>query len=212
MSEMTITRGLSELKLLDKRICDKINSSNFVGCAKRASDKVNNAFTKAKFKELIKSNYSSINDLIKRRNQIKSAIVESNAKTIVTISGIEMTVAEAIERKSTIQYEENLLEKMTSQYNKTVAKCNDENTAVSLKANDMVNTMLGKVEQAKKDQYKADSELVQKFISDNEFEFVDSISIYDEIQKLKEKIEGFKNEVDYILSENNSIIKINISD
>jgi hypothetical protein len=210
--EISITRALNELRLLNKRINDKINSSYFLGCAKRSSEKVNNVFTKDEFKELIKSNYDSISSLIKRRSEIKAAIVASNAVVKVKIADIEMTVAEAIERKNTIEYEETLLDKMESQYNNIIGKCNNENEKVNAKADEMINTMLGKVEQNKKDQYKAETELVQKFIKDNEFETIDPIDLRKKIENLKEKIDGFKSEVDLTLSEINAVTKIIITD
>ena len=48
-------------------------------------------------------------DLISRRNKIKSAIIMSNAKTVVEVAGKQMTVAEAIDKKSSIEYEKELL-------------------------------------------------------------------------------------------------------
>ena len=54
------------------------------------------------FKKRTTSDFQSLNDLIKRRNQVKNAIVSSNAVTKVTVGGQTMTVAEAIEYKTII--------------------------------------------------------------------------------------------------------------
>jgi hypothetical protein len=67
--------------------------------------------------------------LIAYRNRLKALVVESNAKTVVKVGTSEMTVAEAIERKQSVQYEKNLLSAMLQQYNhaiQQVAKNNDE--------------------------------------------------------------------------------------
>lgn len=212
MSEITITRALNELKLLDKKINGKIGSGKFIGCAKRASEKVDSIFTKEEFRNLVKSDYDTVSSLIKRRSAIKAMIVTSNANTKVTIDNVEMTVAEAIERKNTIEYDKSLLAEMIKQYNKIYSKCNTENEKVNEKADEMINTMLGKVEQNKKDQYKAESEIVQKFIKDNEFETIDPINLQKKIEEMKEYIDNFESEVDFTLSESNSIVKIIIPD
>src|SRR5690554_4907003 len=99
--EMTITRGLSELKLINDRIQRKINDARFAVGNKNNNKKID-GMTIEEFNKNAKSQYQSIQDLIERRKKIKSAIVDSNAKTVVTIAGKEMTVASAIERKESI--------------------------------------------------------------------------------------------------------------
>ena len=53
----------------------------------------------------------------KGRKEIKEKIVKSNAETLVTIAGKEMTVAAAIERKESIKYEKKLAEELKNQLN-----------------------------------------------------------------------------------------------
>ena len=60
MSEMTITRALNELKLLDKRINDKINSGTFIGCAKKSSEKVNNIYNECWVVDIVETFTSRI--------------------------------------------------------------------------------------------------------------------------------------------------------
>ncbi|MDR3596247.1 hypothetical protein [Clostridium sp.] len=110
MIKMSIHRGLSELKMLDKRIERSIKESKFVGSKKKSAENVNNTTTsKDKFNESIRREYQSIQALIKRRTEIKRLIVLSNAKTIVTIGDKEYTVAEAIENKKIIENKKSYL-------------------------------------------------------------------------------------------------------
>ena len=102
MEKMLVTQALNELKLLDSRIEDATNNAIFVIAAKKNEKKVNPNLTKEDFEIRSKAFYQSIMDLIERRKKIKAAIVASNAVTKVTVHDEEMTVAEAIERKSTI--------------------------------------------------------------------------------------------------------------
>jgi hypothetical protein len=89
MEEISITRALAELKLLDSRITKKISECEFV------------FFTSKKYKSTMnsdalvsgsKASYQSVMDLIERRKNLKSAIIISNALTKVKLNGEEMTV------------------------------------------------------------------------------------------------------------------------
>lgn len=107
------------MKLLDKRIKTVMNSAAFVDFA--IGEKAVNGYTSNKeYEDKVQSAYQSVKDLMKRRNDIKSAIVLSNAMTRVKIADKEYTVAEAIERKTSIQYEVQLMQKMKNEYTKAV--------------------------------------------------------------------------------------------
>lgn len=92
---MTITKALSELKLLDKRISDEICKTQFCAANKHFQRTLNGkSITDAK-KDML-SVYNKITDLINRRNGIKKALTLANATTSVTINGQKMSIAEAI--------------------------------------------------------------------------------------------------------------------
>lgn len=80
MSKITITRALTELKTLDKRIQKAIDSGTFVSF-------YGQFFKPDENSKSAQSNYQSIMDLLERRKQIKSLIVMSNAVTKVIIYG-----------------------------------------------------------------------------------------------------------------------------
>ena len=104
MRKISITEALNELKLYDSKILKAITNAKLVGAAKKFSDKVG-VFKKEDFEDRAKASYQSVTDLIANRNALKSAIVKSNAITEVTVNGKTMTVAEAIERKNSIDYD-----------------------------------------------------------------------------------------------------------
>lgn len=206
---MTVTRGLAELKLLNDRINSKIGGSLLVLPNKKSNKKINGTYTIEEFSQNAKGQYQSIKDLIERRKKIKSAIVDSNSKTIVNVAGKEMTVAEAIERKESIQFEKDLLSHMTSQYNRSVSKMNTENEKVQLKLDELLNTSLGKEgkQKASEDEINIIS---RPYLDQNELVLVNPLEIHKEIEKLKEEIEQFEMEIDFTLSESNTITKIEI--
>lgn len=208
MRKISITEALNELKLYDSKITKAINSAKFCGAAKKSSSKIG-AITKEDFNERTKASYQSITDLISNRNTLKSAIVKSNATTEVIINNKTMTVAEAIERKNSIAYDEMLLSTMVAQYNATNLTVERENKRVDNKVDELLATLIGKDGDKKID--KATQEAVEiPYREKNEFELLDIIGLYNKITALESEIDGFKSEVDTKLSISNSITYIEV--
>ncbi|MFS0657375.1 hypothetical protein AB1L07_01955 [Niallia alba] len=205
--EITITRALAELKLLDKRIQRTINESVLAGYT--VGKKFMTGFNSVEeIEKRSKSDYQSIQDLIKRRNEIKSAIVVSNATTQVEIAGQSMTVAEAIERKTSINYDKLLLNKLRSTYSQLVSHVDRVNEDVKNRLDKQLEVLYGKDGKTKAIE---NEELTRAFKEDNEAKFIDSLNLRDKIEQLTKEIEDFETEVDFILSESNTITRITVS-
>lgn len=208
MRKISITEALNELKLYDSKISKAINSAKLAGAAKKSSDKVG-VVTKEEFVDRAKASYQSVNDLISNRNTLKSAIVKSNAITDVTINDKTMTVAEAIERKNSIFYDESLLSEMKKQYASATDLVNKENKKVDNKVDELLATLIGK--ESNKEVSKETQEAIEvPYRQKNEFEFVDPIGLYDKIVELEAEIDGFTSCVDTTLSIANSTTFIEI--
>ena len=95
MAKMTVHEALCEIKVADKRIEKAIQECAFCEANKEISPKIN-GITVAEFENDVKAKYQKINDLIRRNENIKKALSLSNAKTVITVNGKEMTMAEAI--------------------------------------------------------------------------------------------------------------------
>lgn len=208
MRKISITEVLNELKLYDAKITKAITNATFCGAAKKSADKVG-VVNKDDFAERAKASYQSATDLISNRNTLKSAIVKSNAITGVEIDGVPMTVAEAIERKNSIEYDEMLLNEMKHQYANATATVDRENKKVDNKVDDLLTTLIGK--DSDKKLSKEDQEAVEKpYREKNEFEFVDPLELYEKIQILEENIDGFKSNVDTVLVLSNATTFIEV--
>ena len=208
MRKISITEALNELKLYDSKIMKAIANAKLASAAKKSSDKVG-VVTKEDFEERAKASYQSVTDLIANRNALKSAIVKSNAVTEVTINGKTMTVAEAIERKNSIDYDVTLLNEMKKQYVTATDTVNKENKKVDNKVDELLSTLIGK--DSDKKISKEDQEAIEKpYREKNEYEFIDPISIYDKMLKLEADIDGFNSEVDtkLVLSNATTFIEI----
>ena len=202
MERMLVTQALNELKLLDSRILKEVKQARFVAAAKTTEKKISPSITKDEFIEQAKSSYQSIKDLIARRATIKAAVVASNAVTKVTIAGVEMTVADAIERKTSIDYEIGLLTTMKNQFEQERSKVNMQNTLMEDKIDKNIEIMLGKDGKTKDEDLDS---MMKLFRSANQWSLVDPLDIEKLINELTDQVNGFSSEVDSALQISNCI-------
>lgn len=206
---MTIHKALCELKTIDSRITKEINSGPFVVANKHANTKISGVDV-SEFCEQIKSRMQSVNDMIKRRNAIKCAVVQSNAVTTVSVAGKEYTVAVAIDMKNNgMQYLKYWLQKMTTDYNKAQREANAANGDIlEQRADDYIKTMYGNTdmknasEEAKKSR--------AEFIAAQTYELVDPIKIVASMEEIENHINQFMVEIDSALSVSNAVTTITI--
>ena len=203
--KMTVHKALAELKIIDDRINKAVYNGVFVHACKNDIDKINGVSV-SDFKKAIESDYQKVNDLIKRRNAMKRAVVLSNATTKVTIGDKEYTVAEAIEMKNHgMDGMKSLLQHMVNQYNDAVRKFNLNSGAnLEERANQYVANILGttdkNVEQV--------SILHDAYIKNNKFEMIDPLDIAAKIDEIDKMIDEFNAEVDSCLSVSNALTVI----
>ncbi|WP_341323381.1 hypothetical protein NSQ62_07875 [Solibacillus sp. FSL H8-0523] len=202
---LSIAGALVELKLLDKRIEKATNNALFVSI-KQGKDVPKLFKNIDEVNATIKASQQSVTDLIKRRNVIKSAIVVSNATTGVTIAGETMTVAEAIERKNSIEYDKALLFSYQRQLAASIKLVDKHNLDVMQRADMMVQTFLGN------DKSKASEaeSLRSNFLESHSASLVDPIDIKKIINNLELYIDNFEAEVDLVLSTSNAITYLEI--
>ena len=206
---MTIHKALCELKTINARISKEINSGPFVVANKHSNTKISGVDV-SEFCEQIKSRMQSVNDMIKRRNAIKCAVVQSNAVTNVTVGGNEYTVAVAIDMKNNgMQYLKYWLQKMTTDYNKAQREANAANGDIlEQRADDYIKTMYGNTdmknasEEAKKSR--------AEFIAAQTYELVDPIKIVASMEEIEKHINQFMVEIDSALSVSNAVTTITI--
>lgn len=199
MESISITRALSELKLLDKRIQKGIKDADFL------SYEINKKNALKTFQP--KEQLQSVEDLITRRSLLKAKIMESNAKTVVKIAGKDMLVIEAIEMKETIQYKKSLLNTLQSTRKSVRSKIESINEDVKYRLDGLLQANFGKESKTKDSETDAIS---KPFLERNEAKEVDLIDIDKKIDELENEILSFESEVDFILSESNSLTKIEI--
>ena len=206
--KMSIHRALGELKTLDKRIRKEIENTIFIGAKKKSSNTEYKTRTSiVDFNNNVNSSIQSINDLILRRKEIKEAIVNSNANTFVTIGDNKMTVASAIERKTSIGYDKFLLSKIKEKYELIVGFVEENNEEVECDLSSKIDNMLNAND---KNNINGIEEFSKAYRNSNSWEVIDPVDLKSLIDKLEKEITIFENEVDVVLSESNATTFIEV--
>ena len=204
--EISITKALRELKTLDARILKKINETTFAA-SKKPKENIRGFKTVEGFEKEAKESIQSIKDLMDRRKKNKKSIVESNATTIVEVSGVKMTVADAIERKNFIEIEKILLRKMNTDYAQSQEKVEVNNEIAQDRLDTQLNNMIskdGKTDLTAVEGYK------KLFWESEETKLIDPIHVKEIATKMALDIESFEDDVDVALSEINARTLITI--
>lgn len=210
---MSITQGLAELKLLDKRINKLIN-----GGSKSPYDndpcfrfidvrtKTHPVDTEA-LKQSAASNYQSFNDLVNRHSLIKRAIILKNATTLVNVGEWTGTIAEAIEQKSSIQYKKKLMEQMKRQYLAASEKMTTEKNDLVNRLDKLLSSEMGKDVRTNPETVNA---ITASFQENNKVVLVDPLDSFNVIHQLENEVDTFLTNVDWVLSETNGKTLINV--
>ncbi len=199
---ITITRALVELKLLDSRIRKTIDEGEYIRMTNR-----HKRVDEQLFNRNAQSSYQSIRDLIERRNKIKSAIVVSNALTHVRIRGKDYSVAEAIERKNSIEYDKAFLQKMKENRTHVQMEFERYTSDVQKKLDRLLEIEFGKDVKSNSDNV---TSITNSYMENNQGRLVDPIRLSEKIAELEQEIEDFESEVNFVLSESNSLTTISI--
>ena len=212
MNKMSVTRALAELKRLDDRL-DRMatDQSIFVSVAVGQGDKqkvLGVSDTVQNVVSQIQSNRDRVNSMIEMRAKIKSAVVASNAATKVKLGAREMTVAEAIELKKSIDVKRKMLStyrRQVSQANALVAK---QNATLDAQIETNLATIYGN------DKGKVDASMFEAIAKPQREQklasLIDPIKINDLIKSLDEEISLVDTELDFTLSEINAKTEIEV--
>jgi len=204
---MSLHRALAELKLLDFRIERGINSIVPIG-VQQAGRKVNQHYEQKEFENGVKADFQSVTDLIARRQLIKSAIVQANAQTDITIGGVTYKIAEAINQKILIDSKKRFVMKLSTELSRAKAVVEKNNTTVDNNALSVAQTTLNRenVKATDEDALK----IIETFVKQNAFNLVDPLNLEDKIKAMTDEIESFESHIDSALSEANATTFIEI--
>lgn len=205
---MNVHQALCEIKLLDKRINSEIQNMQSIGITKKVAQMVGSQSV-TKFKEEAMSQFQKINDLIKRRAAIKSAVVLSNAINKVHIGGKEYTIAEAIEMKNHgLDGKRELRNHLAYQLQVGESTLTRTNEVNDIKCDNYIKeTFSNKENKSGAAEIQAARE---GYLTSLAVELVDPIGVRDVIKTLADEIDKFEAEVDSALSTSNATTELTI--
>lgn len=204
----SINKCLIELKTIDSRIDKMIQNAIFVGMMKNSSTKEHKtALSENEFNVNVNSTFQSILDLMQRKNSIKQAVVDSNARTMITVAGKEMSVASAIERKKSIELDKMLLNRLKKQYHSTIENLNYKNEDMEDSLEKQITAMLGS------DNKNTDASISfsKSYRETNGWRIIDPLKCINIIETLEKDITDFESEIDCEITTSNAITMVEIS-
>lgn len=231
MREILVINALNERDLLRDRIFDQIRKIRVVDykkqCEERTADMLMEAGT---FCENAKSDFQSIQDLIRNYDHIDAAIVASNATTIIKTKYGEYTVAAAIALKQRLRissfkdmkqvdvlsdkqlrlkcdFESELIEVMQNQLIDSMEKLKRAQTSVEASAEVMRNNILGG-DKLKKDS--ASLAVVDEYLKTNSYKLIDPLGLTEKLKQLKADRENLYNELDTAIKISNATTTIQV--
>ena len=208
--QISITRALSELKVLQKRFDKEVSQLDVISVQHGLTLMKNSSVKPEDFSEKAKAQLQSVEALQRRIHLIKIKIQQSNAITVVKIGTQEMTVLEAIIKKSLIENQKDLLARLKKQL--ILANDNFEAATVSNE-----NKIAKQLEDATKNStVKLDLEVEKQIKASVEslypIKMIDPCKLSDKIKALEDEIEEFEANVDFALSESNALTQIEVRD
>lgn len=207
---ISVTRALAELKNINERINNAIQSGVFLGLTKgKGSNKVMLGVGEVSSSTAtIQGSYDKVDSLIAQRQKIKAALVKSNAETTVSFQGREISVAEAIELKSTVSFKELYLGRLRNAKTVALQQVDSYNSKLDTTIQAMLQSVYG-ADKSKVDPSQYDS-IANPQKDKNEVSILDPKGIDKVIESLEESIQALKTELDFTLSESNARTTVTI--
>lgn len=208
--KISITRALVELKRYDQRIAQALNAVFVARVQGRGANRkvVGTQDTVTASEAKIKGNFDKVDALIANRAALKSAIVLSNATVKVKVLGREVSVAEAIELKTSVNQRQQYLGVLRSQNVQTKQYVEKANIDLQTKIDVSLNNIYGS------DKAKVTSEMVAMVSDPQKDQYeqsaLDPSGIEARIEKLQAEILEVESELDFILSESNARTEIEV--
>lgn len=209
-TKISVTRALATLTKVDGKIEKRIDQLNTVQIAKGTEDHRSipgSLISIADFETSAKADFQGLKDLLAVRDELKAKVVQSNAVTLVTVGGKEMTVAQAIEGKRTVAYKELLLSKLKAQYNFAQNRLNKEVADFETKLEQARAPYISRDKAPDPEQIKTVEGPTRLMSTPS---IVDPLGLADVIRNLEAEIEDFKSNVDFVLSESNARTEVEI--
>jgi esterase/lipase len=200
---LSVQAALNQLKVIKSRI---EGAASVSPVASAINGRVGNE-TLEEWTARASAAWQSSMALIANYRALKSAIVQSNAITQVTIGGVTMTVAEAIEWKKSIDMPARMRDNLALLFTTASSAIERHNTKVMAEAQQTAQAVIGKKEQSADDEY---TRLVDQVMAHRGASLADAINVQSTLERLNREIEDFRSQVDLVLTSSNVVTMIEV--
>lgn len=212
MTTISITRALATIKSLGSKIERDIGRLQLYAITQGTGSMqrvlgYSEAVKAEQVSEAIRKDWQSVNDMITQRSALKAAVVASNAVTKVTIAGKEMTVAEAIEQKTSMQFKIQLLARMRKSYVQMTNELSQAQDRFDRQVQETEENLFGKDKKVTDAERKT---VIDPVYMRSQPGTVDGIDLEKRTKDLEDEIQDFMSEVDFVLSESNASTTIEV--
>jgi len=195
---VSITGALQELKMLRKRVDEKLMNTVFVSASdsRVGSNGLPNAAP----------TFQSIRDLIARIRRLDSRIKQSNSTAQIQVGNETYTVAEALALKEQLVLYTAFRDELRSQFSRATQEITNYNARAQTRLDDLLRSHFGKDSKTSPADHDA---LTAHFKKNNSIEMIDPIGIEKAVKEMTEFIDTFTQNVDVALAESNALTRIN---
>lgn len=205
MSSITITRALTKTKTLQKSIISDLKSKRFIISLKKSEEK--NIQSQC---ERIKANQQSISDRFNTIVKIKTLIAASNLNSVVEVAGKKVTVTEALAIKELMSLKKEYLRELRAQYAEAKREVETAEYSIERTLDSNVSNISSDTDSS---QVKEHVDKLRESLEYSMGKIITSCNNKepeDYIEEVKNKIESFEEEIDFVLSEHNALATIDI--
>ena len=213
---MIIAEALDERDFLRKKILESIRKVQLVTVKRKKDPKTKDGKDPEVFSDKAKADYQSIIDMISRYRRINAAIIDSNAKTMITLrSGITMSRADAIsKRKELRSINEDLEYLLLDTMAKQITSSQKEFAMLTKRADDATEAYKNNISSKDKELTPKEveaAEALTKAFTENEYpEIIDPIGIQEQYETRNDQYNVLVKELDTAIkvSNANTVIEI----
>lgn len=206
---ISLTRALTEVKHIRQWLDENVGFQP-IGIAIESGSKVlDSAQSPKDLEKTIQSDYDTYIAKLGRLRKLRSAIIKANASTMVTVGAETMCIMEAVDLKSTIQYEINLLQHLKETYTRVVEKVSSANALAENELTKQIHSVESSpsfTNEVKEGQVT----LLRLQQNTRKREILDPLNIVERIKKLEKRISDINVNIDYALSEVNATTLIEV--
>lgn len=149
----------------------------------------------------VTANWQSVNAMISRRSRLRAVVQLSNATTYVDVAGMKMTVGEAIDMKTQIDY----LRRLTARAARDLSTSESDARAHRSSIDNQAQRLFGD-----KSEGNVDLESLEKYVAARQGTVVISKGLQKDYPKLVEKIEQYERDIDLALNTSNALTMVEV--